>query len=95
MNENYDLIGKYRILEEVIREIERYDVYGLDVSDMCLVLDVAIPPKFKILEFEKFKGLRCPRNRSVIFCRNMEPYVHNDKILIHYFQDSLSGTSLN
>ena len=28
---------------------------------LCLVPDVVIPPKFKVLNFDKYKGTTCPR----------------------------------
>lgn len=33
--------------------IEMHDVNGLDAFDMCLVLDVAITPKFEVPDFKK------------------------------------------
>ena len=27
-----------------------------DMEDLCLVLDMVIPPKFKVLDFDKYKG---------------------------------------
>lgn len=44
---------KYRVMEERLRDIEGNDAYGLDDFDTCLVLDVVIPPKFKVSDFEK------------------------------------------
>lgn len=61
---------------------------------MCLVPDVVIPPKFKVSDFEKYKGLNCPRNHLRMFCRKMAAYACDEKRMIHCFQDSLSGTSL-
>jgi len=35
---------------------------------MCLVLDVVIPPNFKVLEFEKYKGATCPERHLSMYC---------------------------
>ncbi|RDX91117.1 hypothetical protein CR513_26948, partial [Mucuna pruriens] len=48
---------------------------GLEVVDLCLVLDVVIPYKFKVPNFDK----------------KMTSCAHDDKLLIHFFQESLMG----
>jgi len=30
-----------------------------------------------------------------MYCRKMAPYAHDDKLLIHFFQESLAGPTLN
>jgi hypothetical protein len=62
---------------------------------MCLVLDVVVPPKFKTQDFEKYKGLQCPEIHLKRFCTKMSAYVTNEKLMMHVFQDSLSGASLD
>jgi hypothetical protein len=62
--------------------------------DMCLVPDMVVPPKFKAPDFEKYKGNQCPRNHLKMLCRKMAAYTANEKLMIHVFQDSLSGASL-
>ncbi|XP_073219715.1 uncharacterized protein [Cicer arietinum] len=86
---------KFHVLEERIKAIEGYNVYGLEAFDMCLVPDVTIPAKFKVPDFEKYKGNTCPKNHLTMYCRKMASHAHNDKLLIHFFQDSLSGASLS
>lgn len=65
----------------------------VDALDMCLVPDVVIPPKFKMCDFEKYKGFDCPRNYLSKFCSKMVAYAFDEKLMIHYFQDKLSGAS--
>jgi hypothetical protein len=86
---------KLHVLERRLRAVEGNNISGLDAFDMCLVPDVVIPAKFKAPEFEKYKGLSCPQNHLIMFCRKMASHAHNDKLLIHCFQDSLCGASLN
>ncbi|MCI24356.1 gag-protease polyprotein, partial [Trifolium medium] len=85
----------YRALEERLKVVEGFSVYGVDALDMCLVSDVVIPPKFKVSDFEKYKGIHFPRNHLRMFCRKMAAYSTNEKLMIHVFQDSLSGASLD
>jgi len=74
--------------------MEGNDVFGATTMDMCLVPDLVLPPKFKTPEFEKYKGHTCPKSNLIMYFRKMTAYSRNDKLLIHCFQDSLSGASL-
>jgi hypothetical protein len=38
--------------------------FGIDALEMCLVPDVVVPPKFKTPDFEKYKGLQCPKSHG-------------------------------
>src|SRR3954463_14256573 len=86
---------KYQILEERIRAIEGFSAYGMDAEEICLVPNIVVPPKFKTPDFQKYKGLSCPKSHIIMYCRKMASHIHNDSLLIHCFQDSLSGASLN
>lgn len=37
--------------------MEGFNMYGLDILDMCVVPYMVIPSKFKVPDFEKYKGL--------------------------------------
>ncbi|XP_058787931.1 uncharacterized protein LOC131662225 [Vicia villosa] len=54
--------GQIKALEERIKAVEGYDVFDVDTFEMSLVPDLTIPHKFKVPNFEKYKGLTCPRN---------------------------------
>lgn len=86
---------KYKILEERLKVIESFSIFRINVMWMCLVLDVAIPPKFKTPDFEKYKGVSCPRNHLRMFVRKMAAYTPNEKLMMHSFQDNLSGEPLD
>ena len=60
---------------------------------MSLVLDLVLPPKFKVPTFDKYDGTKCPSAHLYMYCRKMIDYTNNDKLLIHYFQDSLTGSA--
>ena len=73
--------------------MEGSDVYGMvDTYKMSLVLDLVLPPKFKVPTFNKYDGTRCPFTHLYMYCRKMTGYTSNDKLLIHCFQDSLNGS---
>jgi len=87
---------KLEILEERLRAIEGGGNYGFgDVASLSLVRDVIIPHKFKVPKFEKYKGTTCPRRHLTMYCRKMVAYAYDDKLLIHFFQDSLARVTLS
>jgi hypothetical protein len=83
------------VLKKRLKAIKGQDVVELNALDMCLVPGLAIPAKFKVPKFEKYKRDSCPKHHLVMFCRKMTSHAHNDKLMIHCFQDSLSGASSN
>ena len=66
---------------------------GMGATELTLVLDLVLPPKFKTPKFEKFNGGTCPMGHLTMYYRKMTGYTNNDKLLIHCFQDSLIGTT--
>jgi hypothetical protein len=59
---------KFKAIEDRLKSLEG-GVDSLDFADMCLVPDLVIPPKFKVPEFEKYKGLSCLRNHLIMYSR--------------------------
>ena len=59
--------------------------------ELCLVPDVITPPKFKVPEFNKYKGTTCPKNHLKLYCQKMGAYAKDEKLLMHFFQKSLTG----
>ncbi|RDY13185.1 hypothetical protein CR513_01928, partial [Mucuna pruriens] len=84
-----------RSIEERLRVVEGGDRYGLEAVDLCLVLDIGLPVDFKTPEFDKYKGSSYPRVHLAMYCWKMTAYIYDYKILIHCFQDSLTGATLN
>lgn len=84
----------FSVLEEKMKVIEGSGAFGLDTADMCLVLGVKIHEKFKVSDLDKCKGVSCPRTHIRSYCRKMVAYLDDEKLLMHFFQDSLSGASL-
>ncbi|XP_050908919.1 uncharacterized protein LOC127122662 [Lathyrus oleraceus] len=90
-----DRPADYHMLDDKIRAIEGFSAFGMDARDLCLVPNVVLPQKFKILDFPKYRGLSCPRSHVTMYCRKMASYIDNNDLLIHCFQDGLSGASLD
>ena len=67
--------------------------HGIDARELNLVPGLVLPHKFKMPEFEKYNGTSSPEAHITMFCRRMTGYVNNDQLLIHYFQDSLTGAA--
>ena len=74
--------------------MEGSDVYGMvDAYKMTLVSNLVLPPKFKVPTFDKYDGTKCPSTHLYMYCRKMTGHMSNHKLLIHCFQDSLSGSA--
>lgn len=69
-------------------------MFGKNDHDLCLVPNVKIPHKFKVLDFEKYKGNSYLVSHLVMYTRKMSTQNDNHQLLVHYFQDSLTGASL-
>ena len=85
----------YHALEERLRAMEGIKASRFNNDAMCLVPGVVIPPKFKVPEFDKYKGTSCPKTHLRSYCRKMAAYAGNEPLLMHFFQDSLTGASLD
>jgi len=51
---------KLDLIEERLRDVEGFSDYPfVDMTKLCLVPDVVILPKFKVPDFDKYKGATC------------------------------------
>lgn len=87
--------AEYKLLEERICSIEVLSAPGLTARELCLVPNVVLPQKCKVPDLPKYKGLSCMCSHITMYCKKMAFYIDNDELLIHCFQDSLSGASLD
>ncbi|XP_050893780.1 uncharacterized protein LOC127100592 [Lathyrus oleraceus] len=87
--------NKFKAIEEKLKELEGSNDLGLDTTEICLVPSVVIPTKFKVTDFEKYKGASDPITHVKAYCRKMASYSDDNKLLMHLFQDSLKGASLD
>jgi len=86
---------KLDLIDERLRTIEGIGDYPFsNMVDLCLVPDVIIPPKFKVPDFDKYKGTTCPKNHLKMYCRKMRAYSRDEKLLMHFFQECLVGAAI-
>ena len=78
--------GKLDQIEERLRVVEGCGDYAFaDMEDLCLVPNMVIPPKFKVPDFDKYKGTTCPKNHLKVYYRKMGAYAKDEKLLMHFF----------
>jgi len=63
-------------------------------AEVCLVPNIIVPKNFRIPEFIKYTGLECPNTHIRSYCNKMAEVIYDDKLLIYFFQDSLTGSAL-
>ena len=89
-----DMQQRCSLLDKKLKEIEGVDHLGsVDPKEISLVPDVVIPPKFKMLMFEKYDGTKCPENHLTTYCNKMAGHARNEDLLIYVFYESLTGTA--
>ena len=89
-----DMQQRCSLLNKKLKEIEGVnDLGSVDPRELCLVLDLVIPPSFKMPKFEKYDGTKCPENHLATYCNKMAGHARNEDLLIHVFFDSLAGTA--
>jgi len=82
-------------LEERLRAIEGLNMYGsVDVALLRLIPDVVVPPKFKVPDFDKYTGNSDPRIHLATYIAKMSALTDDDRLLVHFFHESLSGAAL-
>jgi hypothetical protein len=94
---SYDSIDqdKMEALEAKIRIIEEVDLYDpVQAAEMCLVSNVVVPKKFHVPELIKYSGTQCPMTHLKSYYNKMAEVVYDEKLLMHFFQDSLSRITL-
>lgn len=91
MDEFHD---QFHDLQKDLKAMKGKNLFGKKAYDLCFVPNVTIPVKLKVLNFEKYKGNSCPQSHLTMYCRKMATHTDDDKLLIHYFQDNLTGATL-
>ena len=82
------------LLDKKLKEIKSVNnLESVDPKELCLVLDLVIPPEFKMPKFEKYDGTKCLENHLTTYCNKMAGHAHNEDLLIHVFYDSLTRTA--
>jgi hypothetical protein len=71
-------LEKWAALEERVRAVEGNHLYDpVKATKMCLVPNVVIPKKFKVLEFIKYTGTQCPITYLKSYCNKMAEVVQD------------------
>lgn len=65
-------------------------IFGTTTKETCVVSGLVILAKFKTPDCDKYKGDTCPKSHLIMYYHKMVSHVKDDKLMIHYFQDSLS-----
>ena len=86
---------KLDLIEERLRAVEGFGDYPFaDMIELCLVPNVVIPLKFKVPDFDKYKGTTCPKNHLKMYCWKMGAYSKDEKLLMQFVQESLVGAAV-
>jgi len=90
---NYDNLSA---LEERLRVVEGNDwLDPIRAAEVCLVPNIIIPKNFRILQFIKYTRLECPNTHLRSYCNKMVEVIYDDRMLIYFFQDNLTGSALS
>jgi hypothetical protein len=89
----YDKIVALEAKVRAIKSVELYD--PVQIAKMCLVLNVVVLKQFRVPEFMKYTITQYPSTHFKSYCNKMTEVVHDEKLLMHFFQDSFSEAALN
>lgn len=82
------------VLEDKMKAIQGSSVFGLDDADMWSVPSVKIPAKFKVHDFENYKGVNCLKTHIRSFCRKMVAHSEDEKLFMYFCIHSLVFVNL-
>jgi len=89
-------LDKISVLEERLRAVEGNNlIHPVIAAEVCLVPNIVVPKDFRVLDFVKYIGLECSYTHLRSYYNKMAEMIHNDKMLIYVFQDSLTGSTLS
>ncbi|KAK2374985.1 hypothetical protein QL285_075910 [Trifolium repens] len=66
-----DFQDQFEEMQRTIKALRGKDLFGKNAHDLCLVPNVKFPTKFKVPDFEKYKGNSCPQSHLVMYARKM------------------------
>ncbi|GKV51583.1 hypothetical protein SLEP1_g58222 [Rubroshorea leprosula] len=91
-DEDKAIKAKVQLMEETLKLMQGVQTNKpIDISSLCFFPNIQLPHKFKLPKFDKYNGTGCPYAHLTMYCRKMAPYANDEKLMIHYFQDSLTG----
>ena len=80
-----DFQEQFDRMQREMKALRGKELFGQNVNELCLVPNVKVPAKFKVPEFEKYKGNTCPRAHLVMYVRRMSTHTDDQRLLIHFF----------
>jgi len=81
----------FSLLYERLKMIKGFSCHrAMNATEATMVPSLIISPKFKVPEFEKYSGSKCPQEHLLSYVHKMAAYADDDKLMIHFFQDSLT-----
>jgi len=88
-------MGKLDHLEERLKAIEGGEDYAFaNLKELFLEPNIITHPKFKVLDFDKYKGTTCPKNHLKMYYQKMGAHAKDEELLIHSFQENLTGVAV-
>jgi hypothetical protein len=72
-----DLQEKYDEINWEVKALRGKELFRKNAYNLCLVANVKIPHKFKVPDFEKYKGNICPKSHLVMYARKMSTQTDN------------------
>ena len=88
-----DFQGQFNEMQKEMKALRGKELFGQNVSELCLVPNVKVPAKLKVPEFERYKGNSCPREHLVMYIRKM--YMLYPKIFPPIFTQDMPLEVLN
>ena len=71
-------------MKEMIKRVRRMEDL-MDYQSLSLLLDVRLPPKFKIGVLDKFNGTDCLKSHLKMYMRAMQPLGASEEMLAQMF----------
>lgn len=75
--------------------MEDNGAFGMDITNLGLVSSIRIPPKFKVPNFEKYKGTLCPKTHVRAYYRKISAYTSVEKLLMQFSKIACLGHHCN
>ena len=93
---NFVNYNKLFALEERLRAVESNDWFDPMLAvEVCLVPNIIVPKNFRIPKFIKYTGLEFPNTHLRSYWNKMAEVIYDDRMLIYFFQESLTGFALS
>jgi len=70
-------------------------IHPVIAAELCLVPHIVVLKEFRVSDFIKYTRLECPYTHLRSYYNKMAEMIHNDNMLIYFFQDSLAGSALS